>query len=198
MYEIEKIDMRVKYTREWTFEALCKLLEHKKYSEIKISEIIVKAGISRATFYRNFSTKDDIIKIRVKTFFHDFYLEVAEYYKKNRPENEQFLITSFFKRFDEENRLIDTVIKSNSEYMMIEGLLELIKTHNEMFYPIVKTTKRTEDYTMEIVASSTWTLISRWHKSGKIETSSELSKIYLRAFKNVYQALFLDKSQIGE
>ena len=60
MYQNEKVDMRVKYTREWTFEALYRLLETKKYENIKISEIINKAGISRATFYRNFSTKDDM------------------------------------------------------------------------------------------------------------------------------------------
>jgi len=46
MFEIEKIDMRVKYTREWTFEALYKLLQDKKLGDIKVSSIIEKAGIS--------------------------------------------------------------------------------------------------------------------------------------------------------
>ena len=72
MFSIEKLDMRIKYTREWTFEALYKLLENNEYDKIKITDIITKAGISRATFYRNFSTKDDIVKLKVKMFFEFF------------------------------------------------------------------------------------------------------------------------------
>ena len=47
MFEKEKVDARIKYTREWTFEALHKLLEIKPFTDIKISEIIDKAGISQ-------------------------------------------------------------------------------------------------------------------------------------------------------
>ena len=79
---------------------------------------------------------------------------------------------------------------------MVEGILKIISYYNDRFYELVKSNKRTEEYTMDIVASSTWTLLSRWHKSGKIETPSQLSKIYLMAFRSVYIALFEDREQI--
>ena len=198
MYLNEKIDMRVKYTREWTFEALYRLLVMKKYENIKISEIITKAGISRATFYRNFNTKDDIVKIKVKMFFSDFISFISEYYKQTQPDNEQFLVQSFFKRIDEEEKLVDVVIKTKLEYLMVEGILALINIRRKQFYSIVKTNNKTESYTMEIVASSAWTLLSKWHRSGKEETPSELANIYSSAFKSVYIALFLDKEELNK
>ena len=196
MYQNEKVDMRVKYTREWTFEALNRLLETKKYENIRISEIINKAGISRATFYRNFSTKDDIVKIKVRMFFEDFFSSIYEHLSSEEQEDEQYLILSFFKRFDEEEKLVDTVINTKLEYLMIEGILDLINLRREQFYQIVKINKKAESYTMEIVASSAWTLLSKWHRSGKEETSQELSNIYSSAFRSVFIALFGDKKEL--
>ena len=143
MFDNEKIDMRIKYTREWTYEALQRIHTNKKYSDINISEIIKKAGISRATFYRNFTSKEDVIKIKIESLFNDFYMDMIEYYQTNQPEDELFLIQSFFKKIDEEESLIDLVIEANLELLMIEGIHKIISTHNKMFYPIVKTQKRT-------------------------------------------------------
>ena len=97
-----------------------------------------------------------------------------------------------------QDKLIDTVIKCNLEYMMIEGIYAIITNFRELFYSRVQTSKRAENYTMEIVASSAWTLLSRWHKTGKVESPSLLSKIYISAFRNVYFAIFKDRSLVGD
>lgn len=196
MFGIEKLDMRVKYTREWTFEALYKLLETTDYDKIKISEIIIKAGISRATFYRNFNGKDDIVKLKVKMFFELFYMDIMNHYKNTDHMDEMFLIESFFKSVDEEEKLLQTVIKTKLEYLMEKGILQIINLHKDKFYKLVKPDKNIDKYTMEIVASSAWTLLSRWIKSGKKEKSSELVDIYFATFKSVYIALFGDKSDL--
>lgn len=196
MFEKEKLDARVKYTRQWTFEALSKILETKTFNEIKISEIIIKAGISRATFYRNFSSKEDIVKYKVNTFFGDFYSDILNYFISHNIEDETILIQSFFKRINEETQLVNTVIKTNLEYLMIEGIGKTITAHSELFYSLVTTEGRTLEYITDIVASSVWTLLSRWHKSGRVETPSQLLKIYLGAFKSVYIALFDDKDKL--
>ena len=81
---------------------------------------------------------------------------------------------------------------------MVFGILKLINLHKELFYSIVRTNKKAEDYTMEIVASSAWTLLSKWHRSGKEETPQELSKIYSSAFKSVYIALYGDKRELNK
>ncbi len=198
MYQNEKLDMRIKYTREWTFEALYRLLERKSYESIKISEIITKAGISRATFYRNFSTKDDIVKLKVKMFFEDFFASILELSLTEEPEDELYLIQSFFKRIDEEEKLVDTVINTKLEYLMVAGILELINIRRRQFYTLVRINKIAEGYTMDIAASSAWTLLSRWHRSGKQETSQELSNIYSSAFKSVYIALFGDIEELNK
>ena len=50
-----------KITKEAIFQALLILLEKKKLSEITITEIINKSGVSRSAFYRNYKTKESIL-----------------------------------------------------------------------------------------------------------------------------------------
>ena len=197
MYEKEKVDMRVKYTREWTFEALSKLLNHKFYKDIKITEIINKAGISRATFYRNFSSKDDIVRLKVKNMIVEFHQDMLMYYHKNEPTtDERIVIQAFFEKVYIEEKIIDCVIKANLEYLMVESILQVINFFKDTFYSFVKADKRIEEYTMEMAASSAWILLSRWHKAGRVESATELARIYLSAFKAIYIALFEDRSQL--
>ena len=50
------------YVRERITEALLKLLAEKKLDDISISEITQAAEVGRVSFYRNYSSKEDILK----------------------------------------------------------------------------------------------------------------------------------------
>lgn len=49
------------FLRSCIFEALMILLQQKRYEDITVSEITSKAGVSRMTYYRTYSSKEDII-----------------------------------------------------------------------------------------------------------------------------------------
>ena len=42
-------------------EALLALMHEKSFSEISITEIIERAGVARASFYRNYESKEDVL-----------------------------------------------------------------------------------------------------------------------------------------
>ena len=190
MFQNEKEDVRIRYTREWTFEALHQLLNTSEMSDITISQLIDKAGISRATFYRHFHPMTDVVEAKINTFFTQLYDELASLYSNDMPEDEQVLIRRFFEKINTEKDMVDVVLKMKCDYMMVNGILKLITYFKDQFYPIVIQNKTAETYTIEIVASSAWTLLSRWHKRGKVETPSELATIYSQTFRRVSMALF--------
>lgn len=49
-------------TREAAQEALFLLMKEQDYEEIRITDIIRRSGISRSAFYRNYKTKDDVLR----------------------------------------------------------------------------------------------------------------------------------------
>ncbi len=49
------------YTRHYIVQALFKLMSEYNYEKISVKDIAEKAGVGRATFYRHFKRKEDII-----------------------------------------------------------------------------------------------------------------------------------------
>lgn len=190
MFQNVKEDARVRDNKERTFEALIQLLEEQSVTEITISNLIERAGISRATFYRHFHSLTDVVKAKIDIFFHQFFTELTSLYYKEMPEDEQVLVRRFFEKINHEKALVDVVIKTKCEYMMVNGIYQLITYFKDQFYPIIITNKNAETFTLEIVSASAWTLLSRWHKRGKKETPRQLARIYTSTFKNVAMALF--------
>ena len=65
-------------------EALFALMDKKDFSNITVTDIIEEAKVARASFYRNYESKEDILVTFVIEIFHDFNNEAAydltEYY----------------------------------------------------------------------------------------------------------------------
>ncbi len=49
-------------TKEYITQSLFRLMEEKSYESISVTDIVRKAGVGRATYYRYFKTKDEIIR----------------------------------------------------------------------------------------------------------------------------------------
>ena len=49
------------YTRHYIVEALFRLMNEYEYEKIAVTDIAKKAGVGRATFYRYFKSKEDVI-----------------------------------------------------------------------------------------------------------------------------------------
>ena len=68
---------QIKNTKDRLFFALICLMKEKKYEDIKIKEILERSEISRRTFYRHFSNKQELL---------NYYFEkvIEEYLKERR------------------------------------------------------------------------------------------------------------------
>lgn len=62
-------------SKQRLFEALIYLIENDDYSLITVSQIASHAEVSRVTFYRNFKTKEDVIKFKIQEIIDDYLQE---------------------------------------------------------------------------------------------------------------------------
>ena len=80
-------------TRESICSALLEIITTKEFSDISISEIVRRAGVSRQSFYRNYTSKEDIV-LEIEHAFQDKLSE-----KMNDPvytENPRLWFLDFF------------------------------------------------------------------------------------------------------
>jgi AcrR family transcriptional regulator len=59
--EKEARDKRVQRTRQALLRAFFGLVLERRYDEIKVADILERAGVGRSTFYEHFSSKDGIL-----------------------------------------------------------------------------------------------------------------------------------------
>ena len=57
-------------------EALVRLMEQYPYSEITVKQIVLEAGVVRKTFYRNFTSKDDVLDAMLDAFIMEYTTEL--------------------------------------------------------------------------------------------------------------------------
>lgn len=74
-----KEDLRIIKTKEKLSSALMVLLKTESLKEVKISELCAQAKVSRATFYNNFDTVDDVLSY----YITKFELPLEEILEKN-------------------------------------------------------------------------------------------------------------------
>ncbi len=75
--------------------ALFDLLEKKDYQDISITDIVNKAGLSRVTYYRHFSSKEDIV-LRFFTMTKDNFIKQISLSNLDGSTNYELIILSLF------------------------------------------------------------------------------------------------------
>ncbi len=78
---------RVDKTKQALFQALSKLLEQKRYSEINVQEIIDVADVGRTTFYAHFYSKDELLKAYIEKISDSLGHPISQGQNNIEPEN---------------------------------------------------------------------------------------------------------------
>lgn len=68
-------------SKEWLVKALQILMKTKNYSDITIKELAQKAGVDRKTFYRDFKSKEDVLRFYLDRTCQDY---IARLNKENK------------------------------------------------------------------------------------------------------------------
>ena len=62
MYHMNKKQEANEFVKECITTALLQIMEGKDFEAITITELTRKAGVGRVSFYRNFESKEDVIR----------------------------------------------------------------------------------------------------------------------------------------
>ena len=67
----EKLDPRVKRTRQMLDQAFIELLSEKGFDAIAVQDVTDRAGVNRATFYSHFQDKFALLDYSIRASFHE-------------------------------------------------------------------------------------------------------------------------------
>lgn len=118
---------REDYSKYYVTEALFKLMESTPFDEITVSEISGKAGVGRATFYRYFSCKEDVIRYFFKRTGSEFSSE--QIYRPRCAEDYEDIIKRVIGYIKKYQRRLKLLSRSRLEYIYFDFVDSALTAH---------------------------------------------------------------------
>lgn len=150
--------------------ALFNLLEEKSISEISISEIITKAGVARASFYRNYATKESVITTLISDVLENFRNTI----KYN---GDNYYTRENIRRSFEYFSLYKKQVLDLHRFGYGSILLKMLNQFHEEVAGIMPC-KSIERYQLYIYIGSLYNTAMIWLQSEKMESIDEISDMF--------------------
>lgn len=163
-----------KITRECIEAALILLMQKKEYNEITISEIVKRAGVSRTAYYRNYESKEDILKNLLQDVITNINIATSQFSYVTEQEaywNALFVTTKAHAES------IFALLKAGFGHIILEEI-----TKHMIDNSIEKDLK--SKYDMIFWSGAVYNILTNWVQNGMEQTEDEMVKICLYIVEN--------------
>lgn len=153
--------------KERMADALLELLAEKPYAEISVSEITDRADVGRATYYRHFASKDDVLLYKFQTIFDNVP-------HQNKPFHEHTLedVTTFFEEYfgnlAANKDVLEQVYSANLDYLLFIYMYRFTVTASAGGTLLTR-------YRVALHSASTFAIVDQWITSGFEQSPEELT-----------------------
>lgn len=111
------------YVKEQLTKTLITMLSEKSFKDISISELTKKAEVSRISFYRNYDTKEDILREYTTQKLRAWQKEYDS--TKNEQSNEHEMFGSMFEHFKINSTYYLTLYNQGLSYILLDTIKEI-------------------------------------------------------------------------
>lgn len=146
--------------------ALLNLLKEKKLAEISVSELTEMAGVGRVSFYRNYQTKEDILREESDRLIQEW----GKLYEANPESAPETLFPSLFDFYREHRDFYTTLYEAGMSTIMMDTIISTIQITPEM--------PNLEAYMKSFWAYGIYGWMLEWIKRGMQESGSELIGLF--------------------
>lgn len=157
------------FLKECMADALIKLMKEKPIGKISADEIAKEAGVGRATWFRNFGSKQSAITYKLVKLWMD--------YAQRHDVKEPHLYTAsnardFFSFNYEIRGLLDSIYAAGLPGALYEAFYEVMRPQHGA--------NAEECYAIRFYSYGLFGLLDEWIKRGYHETSEEMTDLFLR------------------
>lgn len=180
----EKLDLRIQKTHKALMKAMHELLTEKSFDEISVTELCERAETRRATFYKHFGDKSELLIYMIRERQEEYNARNEVVFDIQNPKKCMITIFKYLIDFLDENRVMAyTVMNSNAKNIVVDILSEQLifdlKNHFSEMIQSSETNKFLPEM-MAVVFSGVVISCAQWW----IANSSRVSKDeVIRQFK---------------
>ncbi|MGN1146874.1 MAG: TetR/AcrR family transcriptional regulator [Lachnospiraceae bacterium] len=173
--------------RECIVSALMQLLETMPLSAISVTELAKKAGVSRMTYYRNYSSKEEIFSTYLDDIFAAYKRDIASWPVKGMYNDYQHMLHCF-QYFYTHKDFIKCLLKCGLGDLLLKSLSAyMIETYytgedNEASFCTEKDSKSSY-YTLQAFAGALYNIYIAWIDRDTAESAEEMAAMMCSLFQ---------------
>ena len=152
--------------------ALLNLMRKKEFSEIRVTEIVKTAGVGRTSFYRNFESKEDVLKRHINNLYNEYFLmHTVPEIESTKEDKREYMLSRF--RF----------VKNNADFFVLlnkNGLIyEIFESIDNCTLEKISTCDIKNRYFKKFMSSACVGVIIEWIERKFKESEEELADIFM-------------------
>lgn len=164
--------------RDCIVTALIELMKQQPYESISITDVCDRAGVSRMTYYRNYSSKEEVLE----TYIKEMGTEIARAVDAAHNQDRQLYFRLLFERLGSYSDVGLIAHKANLGGMVLRGVTGyMMSTFSEL--------TSTEEGALRAVclAGAFYNLFITWVRGGKQESADYLARLMCSVMAGICQ-----------
>ncbi|GGE32672.1 AcrR family transcriptional regulator [Pullulanibacillus camelliae] len=163
-------------SRRMISQALLQLMEEKPFHKISIKEITATAELVRKTFYRNFQTKEDVLKEYITELMKE-----AEQQFESLDALTPYAMANIYFKFWQKHRHFLKLLQQNDLFVIVLKQLD-------DYVPFINSRYKSDliqefddtfiEYYNVFNTAGIWHMLEKWISRGTKETPEQLAQIY--------------------
>ncbi len=174
MYHI-KDDQRSIRSSEMLYDALLRLVRHKPFHTITVTELVEAAQIGRATFYRNFDAIEDILRMRCDRTFEDLIVYIRAYLAEHQNEVGKLPLRPLLHYFYHNSEIIETLMTIKRFDMIQDAFRQVMEPFKPRLVALHGVSEAYIEYGLVVRVGIMTNILTQWIASGKQPPPDELA-----------------------
>lgn len=110
------------YVREQITKTMLYMLENRSIADISVRDLCNEAGVGRASFYRNYETKEDV----VKEYAAALILKWGEAFERDPASSPYNVFGSLFAHYKKHANFYTMLCRQNMSYLMLDTIKQKV------------------------------------------------------------------------
>lgn len=158
-----------KITRECIETALILLMKENEFKDISITDIVKRSGVSRSAYYRNYSSKEDILSNHLETIVKTITntMDLTTY-----PEDNFKFWYSIFSQVRTYSEIYLVLIKADFGGIILSSINKIMQESIQ-----ADSISKPERYEIYFWSGAVYNILTEWITSGMRESDEEMARI---------------------
>lgn len=156
-------------------QGLVELLLEKEYKDITITKLCDHAQIARRTFYRNFTTIEDVLAYYTSSIMNEF----VKILQDHAGDDFKTVVIAYFNFWEKRTWLLQLLNKNNLIHIIFTQYIQCLQQFPNIFWHNKHVPLDESDFAVRLAytAGGLWSVLTYWISSGCKQSPYELAQI---------------------